>query len=62
MDLGYLKKSANDYDAVIVAVPHEPYLDLDENYFAAITNHMALIADLKGLYRNKIVNRNYWSL
>lgn len=53
---------SNDYDAVIVAVPHEPYLCLDENYFASITKPHGLIADLKGLYRNKIVNRNYWSL
>ena len=53
---------SNEYDAVIVAVPHEPYLCLDENYFASITKPHGLIADLKGLYRNKIVNRNYWSL
>ena len=25
-------------------------------------DHSGLIADLKGLYRNKIINRNYWSL
>ncbi len=53
---------SNDYDAVIVAVPHEPYLCLDENYFASITKPHGLIADLKGIYRNKIINRNYWSL
>jgi UDP-N-acetyl-D-galactosamine dehydrogenase len=53
---------SNEYDAVIVAVPHEPYLRLDENYFAGITKPHGLIADLKGLYRNKITNRNYWSL
>ena len=53
---------SNEYDAVIVAVPHEPYLCLDENYFAGITKSHGLIADLKGLYRNKIINRNYWSL
>jgi len=53
---------SNEYDAVIVAVPHEPYLCLDENYFTGITKPNGLIADLKGLYRNKIINRNYWSL
>ena len=53
---------SNEYDAVIVAVPHEPYLCLDENYFAGITKPNGLIADLKGVYRNKILNRNYWSL
>ena len=53
---------ANDYDAVIVTVPHQEYKTLDENYFASITKEKALIADLKGTYRNKITNRNYWSL
>jgi UDP-N-acetyl-D-galactosamine dehydrogenase len=53
---------SSEYDAVIVAVPHEPYLCLDENYFAGITKPHGLIADLKGLYRNKIIKRNYWSL
>jgi UDP-N-acetyl-D-galactosamine dehydrogenase len=52
----------NDYDAVIVTVPHEAYLGLDDNYFASISKPNALIADLKGIYRNKINNRNYWSL
>jgi UDP-N-acetyl-D-galactosamine dehydrogenase len=53
---------SNEYDAVIVAVPHEPYLCLDEDYFASITKPHGLVADLKGIYRNKIINRNYWSL
>jgi len=53
---------ANDYDAVIVTVPHQEYKSLDENYFASITKEKALIADLKGTYRGKITNRNYWSL
>jgi UDP-N-acetyl-D-galactosamine dehydrogenase len=52
----------NDYDAVIVTVPHQEYKSLDENYFASITKEKALIADLKGTYRGKITNRNYWSL
>jgi UDP-N-acetyl-D-glucosamine/UDP-N-acetyl-D-galactosamine dehydrogenase len=51
-----------DYDAVIIAVPHTSYNQLDEKYFTSITKPNALIADLKGLYRNKITNRHYWSL
>lgn len=50
-----------DYDAVIVTVCHEPYANLDGNYFASITKPHALIADLKGIYRGKIKNRSYWS-
>lgn len=53
---------SNDYDAVIVTVPHNAYKILDDAYFTSITKPNALVADLKGIYRNKISNRNYWSL
>lgn len=52
----------DDYDAVIVAVPHQAYQSLDSTYFEKITKDHALIADLKGLYKNKIQNRKYLSL
>ena len=52
----------NDYDAVIITVPHNAYKELDEAYFGSITKPHALIADLKGIYRNRISNRAYWSL
>ena len=55
-------EAGNDYDVVILAVPHTEYKKLDENYFASITKPHGLIADIKGLYRNKITNRHYWSL
>jgi len=51
-----------DYDVVIIAVPHAAYKKLDEAYFSSITKPHALIADIKGLYRNKITDRYYWSL
>jgi UDP-N-acetyl-D-galactosamine dehydrogenase len=50
-----------DYDAVIIAVPHEPYTQFNDEYFKSITKDYALIADLKGIYRNKITSRKYWS-
>ncbi|MBL7725792.1 MAG: nucleotide sugar dehydrogenase [Chitinophagaceae bacterium] len=59
---GLVEKVANDYDAVIIPVPHKQYKDLDENYFSSITKPHAMVADLKGIYRNKIFNRTYWSL
>ena len=52
----------NDYDAVIVTVPHSAYKEFDDAYFTSITKDKALIADLKGIYRNKITSRFYWSL
>jgi UDP-N-acetyl-D-galactosamine dehydrogenase len=56
------KKPVNDYDAVIITVPHLPYHQLDDAYFSSITKQEGLVADLKGIYRNKIKNRKYWSL
>ena len=53
---------ANDYDAVIIAVPHNAYKNLEDGYFTGITKEQAMIADLKGIYRNKINSRYYWSL
>ncbi len=55
-------KTAADYDAVIVTVPHNEYKKMDDAYFCSITKDKAMIADLKGIYRGKIANRNYWSL
>lgn len=53
---------SDNYDAVVIAVPHAAYADFDDSYFSKITKEHALIADLKGTYRNKIVNRKYFSL
>jgi UDP-N-acetyl-D-galactosamine dehydrogenase len=53
---------SGDYDAVVIAVPHKDYLVLNDDYFCSITRPTALIADLKGIYRNKILNRKYYSL
>lgn len=53
---------ANDYDAVIVTVPHKAYLDMGDAAFSEITKPHAMIADVKGIYRGKIASRTYWSL
>lgn len=59
--LNLSKDIRDDYDAVIVAIAHTPYLSLKEDYFCSITKPTALIADLKGIYR-EITRRPYWSL
>jgi len=59
---GLSEINGTDYDVVILAVPHEPYKKMDEAYFETITKPHAVIYDLKGLYRDKIKNRTYWSL
>ena len=53
---------ATDYDVIIVAVAHKDYLKKDDAYFASISKKHALLIDLKGLFRNKIDSRVYWSL
>ncbi|HCY89120.1 MAG TPA: nucleotide sugar dehydrogenase [Chitinophagaceae bacterium] len=59
---GLTKEIGNNYNAVIITVPHNEYKGLDDDYFASITTDQALIADLKGTYRRKINKRHYWSL
>ena len=52
----------DQYDAIIVTVPHEEYKNLNDEYFASISTDQAMVADLKGIYRGKIQSRKYWSL
>lgn len=59
---GLTEINGKDYDAVILAVSHSPYTKFDEKYFESITKPHAVIYDLKGLYRDKIRNRTYWTL
>ncbi len=58
---GLIDEIEDDYDAIIVTVPHTPYLQFNDAYFKSITKENALIADLKGIYNNKIKSRSYWS-
>jgi UDP-N-acetyl-D-galactosamine dehydrogenase len=58
---GLIKDIGKDYDAVIIAVCHEPYASFGDAYFSTITKPHALIADLKGSFRKQIKTRQYWS-
>jgi UDP-N-acetyl-D-galactosamine dehydrogenase len=53
---------SKDYEAIIITVPHNAYKNLDDAYFASITKPIAMIADIKGIFRGKINSRAYWSL
>jgi len=55
-------ETRNDYDVVVVAVSHDKYKILDEDYFQSVTSENALFVDIKGIYRDKIKQLNYWSL
>lgn len=42
---------SNDYDAVIVAVPHTEYTQMTPQYFESIMNKNGVLVDLKSLYK-----------
>lgn len=61
---GLVENAANNYDAVVVAVNHQPYLKLEEKDFLAMMQQVdnPILVDIKGIYRNKIHKLTYWSL
>lgn len=59
---GLERELATDYDAVLIAVNHDQYRQLDETWFQNHTREGALIADIKGIYRNQFKTIPYWSL
>jgi UDP-N-acetyl-D-galactosamine dehydrogenase len=59
---GLTQKIAKNYDAIIVAVNHDEYKNLDEEYFVNITNNNAVLVDIKNMYRGKINKLRYWTL
>lgn len=58
-----IDKVSENYDAVIVAVAHEEYKNLDSAYFKSIMKDMPILMDLKGLYDfNNQTSLTYWRL
>jgi len=53
---------ADDYDAIIVAVSHEQYHQLEETDLNQLCQSNAMIMDLKGILKDKITEMNYCSL
>ena len=53
----------NTYEAIIIAVAHNEYLNLDEQYLTSLLKAgQGVLVDIKGTYRSKIKNLHYWSL
>lgn len=51
------------YDAVVIAVAHECYRGLEDEWFARVTTGPeALLADLGATYKGRISNLRYWTL
>ncbi len=51
-----------NYDAIIVAVPHREFIGMNEDDFLAMAAEKCIFIDIKGAFRNKIKQLNYWSL
>ncbi len=61
--VGLIPEPTNDYDAVIVAVNHKEYKDLTETDLRAMMkDDLGVLVDVKGMYKGKIKNLEYWSL
>ncbi len=56
------EKPLGTYDAIIVAVAHHEYREMDETDFLNFANSTCLLVDVKGLYANKTHKLDYWSL
>ena len=50
------------YNAIILAVAHNEYKKLSEEYFQQHSIGNGIFVDIKGLYRNVVKNMTYWSL
>jgi UDP-N-acetyl-D-galactosamine dehydrogenase len=61
--VGLIEKPSNDYDAVIVAVNHKEYKTFTENDFKAmLKDGQGVFVDVKGIFKGKIKELEYWSL
>ena len=57
-----VKEPTGKYDAIVVAVNHHQYMELDEKYFQSISSKDGILVDVKGVFRGKINEMKYWSL
>ncbi len=57
-----VEKPSGKYDAIIVAVSHNDYADLQEEYFLNLAAEKCILVDVKGIFRGKIKGLAYWSL
>jgi UDP-N-acetyl-D-galactosamine dehydrogenase len=61
--VGLVEKASNDYDAIIVAVNHKEYQQMVESDFKGMLIEGAgVFVDVKGIFKNKIKDLEYWSL
>ena len=57
-----IENPTGKYNAIIVAVNHHEYTLMNEDDFKLMSFKNGLLVDIKGIYRNKIKELNYWTL
>ncbi|MBP6091621.1 MAG: nucleotide sugar dehydrogenase [Crocinitomicaceae bacterium] len=61
--IGLTENPGKDYDAIIVAVNHNEYKTMNETDFKKyLKNETGVFIDVKGIFKNKINDLEYWSL
>jgi UDP-N-acetyl-D-galactosamine dehydrogenase len=50
------------YDAIILAVSHKEYVNLEESFFTSLLDKNGIVVDVKGVFRGRITKHTYWSL
>lgn len=60
---GLVETIGTNYDAIIVAVNHDEYVRMEEKDLKnMLADDKGLIVDLKGVFRGRITETQYWSL
>ncbi len=63
-EYGYIisPKPGENYDAIVLAVAHQDYSKLSENFFSSLSSGKGILMDVKGIFRNRISALTYMSL
>ena len=65
LEYGLTLKSKADqgaYDAIVAAVNHDEYANYGEQEFKRLLKEAGIIIDVKGVFRGKTGDLDYWSL
>jgi len=57
-----LPEPGSQYDAIVLAVAHQDYTGLSEDFFVTHSSEKGILMDVKGIYRNRIQKLTYMSL
>jgi len=60
--LALVDEVSHNYDAVIIAVAHQDYMNLSLDYYKSIMNGNPILIDLKGIFDPSEVDIPYWRL